>query len=145
MTNVIKVKKVEPNDPDLQKAFAIRKTVFVEEQHCPPELEYEHDDVSVHFLASCNEIPCGAARWRKTEKGFKLERFAVLLHFRGMGVGAHLVKTLLGDISPTDLPVYLNAQLSAMNFYTRFGFRPVGDYFEEAGIMHQQMIYSSQS
>lgn len=143
MPNVIKVKKVGPNDPDLQKAFAIRKTVFVEEQHCPPELEYQHDDVSVHFLAHCNETPCGAARWRKTEKGFKLERFAVLPQFRGMGVGAHLVKSVLEDIPFSDFPVYLNAQVSATNFYTRFGFRPVGDFFEEAGIMHQQMIHGS--
>lgn len=145
MANVITVKKIEWNDPALQKAFAIRKTVFVDEQHCPEVLEYENDDVSTHFLALCDGIPCGAARWRRTGKGFKLERFAVLPQFRGKGVGAHLVKAVLADLPETGRPVYLNAQLSAIDFYTPFGFQPVGDYFEEAGIMHQQMIFSFQN
>jgi predicted GNAT family N-acyltransferase len=145
MATVIKVKKLEPHDPDLEKAFAIRKTVFVDEQHCLAELEFEFNDVSTHFIARCNEIPCGAARWRKTEKGFKLERFAVLPEFRGLGVGAHLVKAILADIPKGNFPVYLNAQLPVLNFYTQFGFRPVGENFEEAGIMHQQMIRVSQT
>jgi GNAT superfamily N-acetyltransferase len=30
------------------------------------------------------------ARWRKTDKGYKLERFAVLKQYRGLGVGQAL-------------------------------------------------------
>lgn len=78
---VIKIK----NQADLDKAFAIRKKVFVEEQNCPPELEWENEDVSIHFLAELNGVPCGACRWRKTDAGYKLERFAVLKEFRGKG------------------------------------------------------------
>ena len=29
---------------DLDKVFAIRKIVFVDEQNCPPELEWEHEE-----------------------------------------------------------------------------------------------------
>jgi predicted GNAT family N-acyltransferase len=141
MSNDITVRKLDYDHPDLKEAFAIRRKVFVDEQHCPPDLEYENDDVSTHFLATCNGIPCGAARWRKTVNGIKLERFAVLPEFRGKGVGVQLVKAVLDDIPHTGR-IYLNSQVSAVDFYIRLGFKPAGELFEEAGIMHQQMLYT---
>ena len=118
----------------------------MEEQHCPPELEYAHEEESTHFLAVCNDVPCGAARWRETASGFKLERFAVLPDFRGKGVGRELVISVINDLPATRKNIYLNAQLSAEKFYAQFGFVPVGEQFEEAGIMHQQMklVYGNQ-
>src|ERR1700754_4160717 len=78
----VEVKKV--TDPtELEKVFAIRREVFVGEQNCPPELEWENEDVSHHFLATVDNEPAGASRWRQTDKGYKLERFAVLSKFRG--------------------------------------------------------------
>lgn len=145
MANTITVIKLNFGDPQLDEGFAIRRKVFVDEQHCPADLEYQNDDVSTHFLAKCNGVPCGAARWRKTENGIKLERFAVLPEYRGKGVGAHLVKAVLADISGSAGKIYLNSQVSAMDFYLPFGFKPVGDRFEEAGIMHQQMLYAGHS
>ena len=139
---MITVRKVS-EQADLQKVFAIRRKVFVEEQHCPPELEWSNEDKSVHFLATYDDKPCGAARWRKTENGYKLERFAVLKEFRGKGIGVQLVNAVLADLPPEASNVYLNAQLSAVDFYQPLGFRPVGELFEEAGIIHQQMVLSS--
>ena len=145
MENTITIKKLSYGDPELGKAFAIRRKVFVDEQHCPVDLEYQNDDISTHFLATCNGVPCGAARWRKTENGIKLERFAVLPEFRGKRVGAHLVDAVLKDISGNTEKIYLNSQVSAIDFYLPFGFKTVGDRFEEAGIMHQQMIFAGRS
>ena len=139
---MIDVRKVSKQE-DLEKVFAIRRKVFVEEQKCPPELEWSNEDKSVHFLATCEGTPCGAARWRKTENGYKLERFAVLKEFRDKGVGLRLVKAVLADIPPDASNIYLNAQLSAVGFYEPLGFKPVGERFEEAGITHQQMVLSS--
>jgi predicted GNAT family N-acyltransferase len=135
----VQVKKV--SDPaDLEKVFAIRREVFVGEQNCPPELEWEHEDESNHFLATVDSIPAGASRWRKTDKGYKLERFAVLKKFRGNGVGQQLVKTVLADL-PTDAEyVYLHAQVDAVTLYERFNFVKTGPEFEEAGIRHYKMI-----
>jgi predicted GNAT family N-acyltransferase len=145
MNGSIIVRKLHFGDPELEKAFEIRRKVFVEEQSCPPHLEYSDDDVSTHFLAYCDNFPCGAARWRKTANGIKLERFAVLPSYRGNGVGKQLVTAVLADIPADAGLVYLNAQLSALDFYVPFGFAAVGHQFEEAGIMHQQMHFSSGS
>ena len=125
---------------ELEKAFAIRKIVFVEEQNCPPELEWENEEVSTHFLALMNHIPCGACRWRKTENGYKLERFAVLKEYRGKRVGQALVAAALDDLPKDADYIYLNAQVDAISLYAKFGFVPEGEEFEEAGIKHFKMV-----
>jgi predicted GNAT family N-acyltransferase len=135
----VQVKKVtEP--PELEKVFAIRREVFVGEQNCPPELEWEHEDESNHFLATVDGVPAGASRWRKTDKGYKLERFAVLKKFRGNGVGQQLVKTVLADLPADADYIYLHAQVDAVTLYERFNFVKTGPEFEEAGIRHYKMI-----
>jgi predicted GNAT family N-acyltransferase len=137
----MQIEVVKVNDPAmLEIVFAIRKEVFVVEQQCPPELEWEFEEESHHFLATANGEPASACRWRKTDKGYKLERFAVLAAFRGKGIGQELVKAALNDLPEGANPVYLNAQLPAMPLYAKFGFEPIGDEFDEAGIRHYQMI-----
>ncbi|RYE59252.1 MAG: GNAT family N-acetyltransferase [Sphingobacteriales bacterium] len=135
----ISVKKVN-DESDLEKVFEIRRVVFVGEQNCPPELEWENEDVSIHFLATASGKPCGACRWRRTENGYKLERFAVLKEFRGKGIGQKLVSTVLSDLPAGAEPIYLNAQLDAMPLYSKFGFISEGPQFEEAGIQHFKMV-----
>ena len=135
----ITVEKISDQEV-LEKVFEIRRVVFVLEQNCPPELEWEFEDESTHFMASVGGVPAGAARWRKTEYGYKLERFAVLKEFRGRGVGQALVSTVLADLPAEADYVYLNAQLPAMGLYEKFGFEKVGEMFEEAGIQHFKMV-----
>ncbi|TCC89359.1 GNAT family N-acetyltransferase [Pedobacter frigiditerrae] len=125
---------------ELEKVFSIRKIVFVDEQGCPPELEWENEDVSHHFIALSDHQPCGACRWRKTDKGYKLERFAVLKEFRGQGVGRALIATALDDLPADADYIYLNSQLDAMSLYAKFGFVAEGEQFEEAGIQHFKMV-----
>ncbi len=129
------------SDPkDLETVFAIRRKVFVEEQNCPPELEWEFEDESTHFLGTIDNVPAGAARWRRTEKGYKLERFAVLPQFRGYGMGKALVRTVLDNLPKEADYIYLNAQLTAIGLYEKFGFVKEGPQFEEAGIQHFKMV-----
>lgn len=134
----IKVSKVT-DEADLEKVFAIRREVFVGEQNCPPELEWENEDVSTHFLATVDGEPAGASRWRKTDKGYKLERFAVLKPYRGKGTGQALVRAVLDDLPANASYVYMHAQIDAVTLYQRFGFVKVGEQFEEAGIQHFTM------
>lgn len=139
MTKNVTVEKI--TDPEkLEQVFAIRKIVFVEEQECPPELEWEFEDESIHFMATVGGVPAGAARWRRTEKGYKLERFAVLKEFRNRGVGQELVRAVLADLPSGAEYIYLHAQVQAAGLYSRFGFEKTGPMFEEAGIRHYKMV-----
>ena len=139
----LKVEKI--SDPStFQEAVKIREQVFVIEQKVSKEDEYDQfEESSTHFLARMDGKPVGAARWRNTDKGIKLERFAVLKEFRGKGVGKSLVEAVLKDIhshSHAEGKVkYLHAQLDAVPLYSKFGFKKVGEMFEECSIQHFKM------
>jgi predicted GNAT family N-acyltransferase len=133
------------NEEDLVLAHSIRYEVFVIGQHVPAEAEIDqYEDECTHFLARANGTPCGAARWRITQNGVKLERFAVLEAYRSMGIGSALVEAVLRDIETkpetADKTQYLHAQISAMPLYQKFGFRKEGEMFQECDIDHFTMI-----
>ena len=140
---MIRVKKVD-NEKELKDAFKIREIVFINEQECPVEEEFDgFDEESIHFVSYMQGQPVGTCRYRKTDKGIKLERFAVIKAKRGSGVGKRLVQTALGHIEKQKLPkgslLYLHAQIPAIPLYTRFGFVQLGDMFTESGIDHFEM------
>jgi predicted GNAT family N-acyltransferase len=135
---MIEVIKITANE-HLKQAWAIRKKVFVEEQNCPENIEWEFEEESTHFLAIYDSKPCGTARWRKADKGIKLERFAVLKTFRNKNIGANLLKAVLADTPINEGSIYLHAQITAKGFYLKNGFKPIGEHFWEADIEHVKM------
>ncbi len=124
----------------LEEAFAIRKQVFVVEQMVDESEEYEFEEISHHFIAEVDGKYVGTARWRQTEKGVKLERFAILKEFRSKGVGSALVAAVINNIPQEFTYLYLHAQLTAMGLYAKFGFEKEGPMFEEANIQHYKMV-----
>lgn len=137
---MITVERIKSADL-LAEAHKIRKIVFVVEQACPEDIEWEFEEESTHYIALNDGIPVGTARWRLTDKGVKLERFAVLKEFRNMEVGKALLLRLISDTNDIRLTRYLHAQLPAKNFYMRHGFKPVGEHFWEADIEHVKMEF----
>ena len=117
----------------------VRFTVFVDEQKVPAELEIDAlDPLSLHVLArDAAGTPIGAGRL--TPDG-RIGRMAVLAAWRGKGVGDALLLALVDQARARGWrEVGLHAQLPARVFYTRQGFLPEGEIFEEAGIAHQHM------
>jgi len=129
---------------ELEEAFNIRRQVFCVEQNVSEEVEMdEFDDVATHILAYMDDKPVGTARWRYTQEGAKMERFAVLKESRGKGVGEALVKYTLDKLRNNEL-IYLNSQESVIEFYEIFGFEGVGNRFFEADIPHKKMILNKE-
>jgi len=122
-------------------AFSIRKRVFVVEQHVDPALEYDHEESCHFYLLYESGNPVGTGRWRETEKGIKLERFAVLPECRNKQLGSRLLEAVMEDIVPLGKKIYLHSQLKAIPFYERKGFVKKGNMFTEAGIRHYRMEY----
>jgi len=141
---MVEIKKFRFNDEELmKKAHKIRYDVFVTGQNCPEELEWEFEEESTHFLLIENDIPLATARHRKTENGYKLERFAVLSQSRGKGFGMLILKAILEDIKKSNALKYMHAQEQVTPFYEKVGFKKSGKIFEEAGIMHYKMEYKA--
>ena len=129
-------------EADYNIVLDIRRTVFIDEQNVPEDLEIENEDTSFHVLALYKNAPVGTGRWRKTTKGYKLERFAVLKEFRSKGIGRDIVQFVLNQIPSEDM-IYLHAQESVIKFYKDVGFIVIGSTFIEADIVHAKMIYKA--
>ncbi|WGL17062.1 GNAT family N-acetyltransferase [Microbulbifer bruguierae] len=119
----------------------IRQKVFVEEQHVPPELEWdEQEDSAQHFLIYQKDKAVGTGRLTATGK---IGRMAILKDTRGLGAGLELLKRIckFARIEGQKY-VYLNAQVQAVPFYEKAGFVVAGEEFIEADIPHVRMELS---
>jgi predicted GNAT family N-acyltransferase len=118
----------------------IRFAVFVDEQRVPPELELdERDRACIHLLALAGDEAVATGRI-DVEHGGKIGRVAVLPAYRRRGVGTALMAALHGVAEAHGLgEVWCNAQIVAVPFYTRLGYRVTSEPFDEAGIEHVRM------
>ena len=145
------VRRVETDD-ELADALAVRRTVFVDEQGVPPDLEtdaFDDPDAATHVVAYDGDTAVGAARLRTYEGEMaieesptraKVERVAVLAERRGEGWGARLMDAVEAEARRAGFDrLVLHAQTPVEDFYRARGYRTVGEEFEEAGIPHVEM------
>lgn len=125
-------------DRDRETLYTIRQRVFVEEQGVPEAIEHDAlDPDCVHALARWKGTPVGTGRL--TPHG-RIGRMAVLPEFRRHGIGSALLEQLFDEARARGFKdIVLAAQISAITFYERFGFKAEGVAFEEAGIDHLMM------
>jgi predicted GNAT family N-acyltransferase len=128
---------------EIERAFAIRRRVFVEEQGVGAALEFDaRDGRARHLLACVDGAPAGTLRLRLLEAGSvaKIERVAVLAAWRRRQVGRALMLAAL-DLARAQgaREVRLHAQTAVQAFYAGLGFAAVGNVFEEDGIPHIEM------
>ena len=141
MSSRVKVIAIE-SPSDMERAWAIRRTVFIEEQRVPEEIEMDAGDAhAFHALALLDGEAVGCGRMvGHGEKEIKIGRMAVLRHLRGRGIGRDILRFLIEQARARgDRKAILHAQVTAEGFYLKEGFTPVGDIFDEAGIAHRQM------
>lgn len=121
------------------KLHAVRRTVFIEEQNVPEELEWDDaDERAYHVLATSSDgTAIGTGRLKLD---CHIGRMAVVKEWRGRGVGAAILQALitLAEKEGCEL-VRLHAQTHAMEFYSKYGFTALGGEFDEAGIAHCAM------
>ena len=118
---------------------SIRHTVFVEEQGVPVELELDGEDASARHAAAFSDDGRLVGTGRMLASG-KIGRMAVSQSMRRQGIGRALLDALVAEAKRLKLEeVSLGAQLPAVAFYERAGFKAYGDIFLDAGIDHKMM------
>ena len=132
------VRRVEWRDA-CNELKAVRKLVFIDEQHVPVDLEWDDlDQASAHVLAQSPEGE-SIGTGRLLPDGH-IGRMAVVQRWRGRGVGSGLLQELMRMAHETGFPeVRLNAQTHALPFYASHGFLVEGPTFLDAGIEHRHM------
>lgn len=130
----------------LEDAMRVRKTVFIEEQGVPADLEIDEHDApdsgTIHFVAYLDEQPVAASRLRSYAPGVgKVERVAVIQSERGTGLGKQMMLAMEAVAREEGFhTLKLNAQTHAQRFYEKLGYEPYGDLFDDAGIEHIAMV-----
>ena len=133
--------KIATTNKDKERCFSVRREVFVKEQNISEKIEFDDTNFNAtNFIATFKNKSIGTARYRFTDQGVKLERFAVLKSFRNLGVGKKLVDYILNIVRDEKF-IYLHAQESVVEFYAKLGFKKIGSPFFEAEIPHQKMKY----
>jgi predicted GNAT family N-acyltransferase len=120
-------------------ARPVREAVFVVEQGVPLEMEWDDDDARCRHAVALDAAGTAIGTARLLPEG-RIGRMAVGKAWRGQGVGAALMRALLGEARAAGMAaITLHAQTHATGFYRRFGFSVRGDEFLEAGIPHFEM------
>jgi predicted GNAT family N-acyltransferase len=133
--------RVEPANyqTDFHDLRAVRVAVFIAEQNIPEEVEFDSIDLDCHHFVARDNQHQAIGTGRLTTDG-KIGRTAVLQTWRGQGVGTALLLNLIDKARKLGLAeVKLNAQITVLGFYEKFGFSKEGDVFMEADIPHQLM------
>lgn len=129
------------NKQQLEDAYAVRKIVFVDEQHVPVEDEidqYESD--AQHFILYDQALPIGAGRLRIFEDNGKVERICILKNCRQTGAGRTIMDKIEQYAAQQRVnKLTLHAQTHAIPFYLKLGYSITSEEFLDAGIPHRAM------
>jgi predicted GNAT family N-acyltransferase len=116
----------DPND--LMLVTAIRAAVYLAEQDCPIEEEFDGNDlVAAHFIGFVGTEPAGCLRVRFFGEFAKVERLAVRHQFRRSRVSFKLVQASVDYIKRKGFrKIYGQAQDRLVDFWAHFGAKPLG-------------------
>jgi predicted GNAT family N-acyltransferase len=136
--------KIVENQKELEDAFSVRRTVFINEQNVPAEEELDHhEDEATHFVLYHEGSPIGAGRFRFVDGYGKVERICVLKEARKTGAGKRIMNGIEEYALEEDIrKLKLNSQTHAIPFYAGLGYEVVSEEFLDAGIPHKTMIKS---
>ena len=134
--------KLVTTDEDRERAFALRKEVFVKEQGVPLSLEIdEQDATAIHFIVNDGDDTIATARLREIEpKIGKVERVCVLSSYRGKRLGVLIMESVEQYAKNIDFnTLKLHAQSYAVPFYEKLGYVVTSPEFMDADIPHRAM------
>ncbi|MHA6603123.1 GNAT family N-acetyltransferase [Aerococcus urinae] len=126
-------------------ALTIRKQVFIEEQGVDPKIEIDDfESLCFHFCLYRNDQALATCRlYPLNQEDIKMQRVAVLKDYRKLGYGQDLMEACLKFAKDHHYSsCVLDAQVTAIPFYLKLGFKIKSDVFLDAGIKHRKMAYT---
>ncbi|QCI65149.1 GNAT family N-acetyltransferase [Phreatobacter stygius] len=119
--------RIARNVQDLMLVTAIRSAVYLAEQDCPYEEEFDGNDlVAAHFIGFIGGEPVACLRARFFADFAKVERLAVRHQYRRSTVAFRLVRECVGFLKRKGYRrIYGQAQDRLVDFWARFGAKPL--------------------
>ncbi|MFD0364409.1 GNAT family N-acetyltransferase [Nocardia sp. GCM10030253] len=146
MMSTVALKRSWAQDLDtatLYQLLKLRVEVFVVEQKCAyPELDgLDLLPETRHFWLDDEGEVISTLRLLEEHhdgvKSFRIGRLCTVVPARGHGYTTRLVQAALAEVGSAT--VRLSAQTYLVDMYTKFGFKPDGEEFDDGGIMHTPM------
>jgi predicted GNAT family N-acyltransferase len=124
----LKLEAVVASTPDLlARVFALRAAVFMAEQNCPYEEEFDGNDLAgaTHILGLVKGEPAAFLRLRFFAEFVHMGRFGVLPRFRRSLISKIVIEYGI-EVSRRKgyRTIYGHSQLRLGKFWSRFGFKP---------------------
>jgi len=112
---------------ELAQVFAIRSAVYIAEQKCPYEEEFDGNDFcATHVLGRVDGEPAGAMRVRWFAGFAKFERSCVLPDFRKTGLAATMMNFCIDLARRKGFRLaYAHSQKRLVHYWEKFGFKPI--------------------
>jgi predicted GNAT family N-acyltransferase len=121
--------KIARSMEDLMQVVAIRSAVFLTDQACPYEEEFDGNDFcSLHLIAMVGPEPAACLRARYFGDFCKLERLAVRQDYRRSRIAFQIVQAGIELARKKGFRrIYGHAQDRLVDFWAHFGAKPLGD------------------
>lgn len=110
---------------DMMRVAAVRSAVYIGEQACPYDEEFDGNDLAAtHLLALVDNEPAGCMRLRFFGDFAKLERLAVRREFRTSRTAFQLVRASVALCREKGFRrIYGHARQDYLGFWQHFGFK----------------------
>jgi len=121
--------------------LALRREVFVTEQHVPVAEEFDdYDLTATHVVALLDGDVVGVLRILFLDEHVKIGRVAVSAAARGKGVASRMMHHAM-DLARArgETKFYLTAQTDKLALYEKLGFVAFGEEFQDGGMPHLAM------
>ncbi len=145
---------IEPFDAlnllQLYQIMQLRQRVFILEQQSLYDDLDNQDQAATHIMYYDGAKLAAYARIippHLSDDQVSIGRVVVHGQYRGQGWGAAVFETALEQAQRQypNLAVKLSAQVDAQALYHRFGFRAVGEVYDDGGIPHVKMVLAPAS
>ena len=156
---MIDIRRIHPSDAALYKQeCALRERVLLSAVGYTIDkyrADYPYDDTAEHWVAvtehpqnGATVLGCALLQAGHPDAGSgKVMQVAVNRQRQGEGIGRKLMIAVesraFGELGLNRL--FCHAQMTAVPFYERLGWRPAGEVFSEAGIDHLRMELNGSS
>jgi predicted GNAT family N-acyltransferase len=112
---------------DIMRVAAVRAAVYIAEQKCPYEEEFDGNDFSAtHLIGYVGNEPAACLRVRYFADFAKIERLAVRREFRNTRLAVTIMRAGIELCRAKGYRrIYAHAQKRLLNFFDRLGFRPL--------------------
>lgn len=121
--------------------LALRRSVFVDEQHVPAAEEFDsYDLTATHIVAILDGSVVGCLRILFLAEHVKFGRVVVAPSARGRGIASRMMRYAM-DLAEArgETRFYLTAQTDKLALYEKLGFVAFGDEFQDGGMPHFAM------